>query len=144
MFDKVGCRLKPVFTRDEKENKTERTIKIMQNVNILKLQREFCREGDYECYVTREDAKVGFAIDSKDEIPINGLRHPPEGDTSGWYIWVGEEYSSDPDFFEPLHVRHLNQRCPEIVRFLGLPPGYRFLVARDVVDIWFDESLLDV
>ena len=31
--------------------------------------------------------------------PLNGLRHPPESDTTGWYIWAGEKFSDDPDFF---------------------------------------------
>ena len=38
--------------------------------------------------------KVGIALNVKDgNFPINGLRHPPEGDTSGWYIWAGEGFS---------------------------------------------------
>jgi hypothetical protein len=76
--------------------------------------------------------------------PRNGLRHPPEGDTTGWYIWAGDTLSDDADFFEPLHVRHLVERCPELLKFLGLPPGWRFLVASAHEDVWEDESLLDV
>ena len=30
--------------------------------------------------------KVGIALDTLIQAPINGLRHPPEGDTNGWYI----------------------------------------------------------
>jgi hypothetical protein len=30
------------------------------------------------------------------------------------------------------------------VRFLGLPPGWRFLVAGDYEDVWEEQSLLDV
>jgi hypothetical protein len=50
-------------------------------------------------------------------------------DTSGWYIWAGEGGpSDDPDFFVPLHVEHLAEWCPHITKYLGLPPGWRFLV----------------
>jgi len=35
--------------------------------------------------------KVGIARNvTSGLMPINGLRHPPEGDTTGWYIWAGE------------------------------------------------------
>ena len=34
--------------------------------------------------------------------------------------------------------------CPEVLEFLGLPPGYRFLLAIDYVDVWYDPSLLNV
>ena len=77
-------------------------------------------------------------------LPINGLRHPPEGDTTGWYIWAGEELSQDPDYFEPLHLFHLLDRCPEVLKYVGLQPGWRFLVTPGHEDVWFDDSLLKV
>lgn len=90
------------------------------------------------------DSKVGFALQTADQNPINGLRHPPTGDTNGWYIWGGKELSADPSFFSPLHTQHLLMRRPEVVKYLGLPPGYRFLIAGSYVDIWFDPTLLDI
>lgn len=90
------------------------------------------------------DSKVGFAIHTQERAPINGLRHPPAGDTNGWYIWGGKELSNEPDFFAPLHTQHLLNRRPEVVKYLGLPPGYRFLIAGDYVDVWFDPTLLGV
>jgi hypothetical protein len=86
--------------------------------------------------------KVGVARNVREGIlPINGLRHLPEGDTTGWYIWAGEELSADPDFFVPLHVEHMEEWCPEAIRFLGLPPGWRFLLANDHEDVWYDSSI---
>lgn len=76
------------------------------------------------------------------QFPLNGLRHPPEGDTTGWYIWSGERFSEDPDFFIPLHVFHLTDRCPEFMKYLGLGPGWRFLIAPGYEDVWFDSNLL--
>jgi hypothetical protein len=65
------------------------------------------------------------------------------GDTSGWYIWAGEgSPSSDPDFFVPLHLEHLSEWRPEILKFLGLPPGWRFLTAGKYEDVWYDATLL--
>lgn len=78
------------------------------------------------------------------ERPLHGLRHPPEGDTTGWYIWSGEELSEDPELFKPIHVSHLTEIDPELVQFLGLPPGWRFLFDNGYEDIWFDEELLKI
>ncbi len=77
-------------------------------------------------------------------VPLNGLRHPPQRGTSGWYLWAGEEMSTAPDFFVPVHAQHLVDRCPKVVPYLGLPPGSRFLIAPGWEDVWFDELLLDV
>ena len=76
--------------------------------------------------------------------PLNGLRHPPEADTPGWYIRRGEEFSSDPDFFAPLHADHLDEWAPDAIAYLALPPGWRFLIAGDYEDVWFDSALLDI
>ena len=108
------------------------------------VQRKLCDEHGVASVATDLNSKVGFALETQGRLPINGLRHPPTHDTSGWYIWCGEDLSADADFFAPLHVRHLPERCPEATRFLGLPPGYRFLVAGDHVDVWLDEALLSM
>lgn len=86
--------------------------------------------------------KVGIALHTLHLLPLNGLRHPPEAGTCGWYIWGGEEPSDAPEFFQPLHVEHLAARCPAALPYLGLPPGYRFLLAPGREDVWFDGSLL--
>jgi hypothetical protein len=73
---------------------------------------------------------------------LNGLRHR-QGQTSGWFIWAGEDFDEAPDFFKPLHARHLIDRCPEIIPMLGLGPGWRFLLRPTYEDVWFDPSLLE-
>lgn len=108
-------------------------------------QKEVCKKYSSDFYEALPSLKVGISLNVKEGLlPINGLRHLPEGDTSGWYIWAGEEFSEDPDFFVPLHIEHLEEWCPLVLKYLGLPPGSRFLVTPDYEDVWQDEALLDV
>jgi hypothetical protein len=108
-------------------------------------QKELCRKYGVQWVESPEQLKVGIARNVRMGIqPLNGMRHPAEGDTTGWYIWAGEELSAAPDFFEALHVSHLEEWCPAALKFLGLPPGWRFLIAGDHVDVWEDRQLLDV
>jgi hypothetical protein len=87
--------------------------------------------------------KVGIAENVKSGLlPINGLRHQAEGDTTGWYIWAGEELCTAPDFFKPLHVEHVRSWCSAVIPYLGLPPGSRFLIAPGHEDVWQDRTLL--
>jgi hypothetical protein len=116
----------------------------MNEKEIESLQAAVCKKYGQTCMIPMADSKVGFAIATAGELPINGLRHPPKGDTNGWYIWCGEELSKASDFFSPLHTVHLKERRPEVLQFLGLPPGYRFLLAGNHVDVWYDPSLLEV
>jgi hypothetical protein len=111
---------------------------------IQEVQRAFCLKQGAQYVATPGDAKTGFALSTKGQVPINGLRHPPKGETSGWYIWCGQEFSEAGDFFDPLHTRHLYEEHPDLVKLLGLPPGYRFLLAGDYLDVWYDASLLNI
>ena len=88
--------------------------------------------------------KIGISRNVRDGVlPVNGLRSPTsDGVTIGWYIWAGGEPSSDPNFFVPLHVGHLEDWCPEVIPFLGLPAGTRFLLAPGHEDVWDDPLLL--
>jgi hypothetical protein len=108
-------------------------------------QEKICSKYRLQWVEAPEHLKVGIAENVKTGLlPINGLRHPPEGETTGWYIWAGEEPSSDPTFFKPLHVEHLAEWCPAVVPYLGLPPGSRFQIAPNHEDVWEDEALLKV
>lgn len=91
------------------------------------------------------DSRLGIALNARepDLWPLNGLRHPAAKGTNGWYIWRGERLSIDDDFFEALHTEHLPEWCDEAVRFLALPPGWRFLLAPGQEDVWHDATLLN-
>ena len=75
------------------------------------------------------------------EWPIKGIRHLPAKGTCGWYIWSGE-FSEDPNFFQPQHAEHVFTARPEVVDYLGLPPGWGFIIAPGYEDTWQDDTLL--
>ena len=108
------------------------------------IQRDTCRRFGASYLGCDAHMKVGISRNfDQRQLPIHGLRHPPAGDTSGWYIWSGE-YSDNPSFFVPVHAVHMRERCPTIIKYLGLGPGWRFLSAPGHEDVWFDASLLNV
>jgi len=75
-------------------------------------------------------------------LPLHGLRRAPEADTSGWYIWSGD-YSENADFFVPIHVEHVLSEGMVFAQYLGLAPGWRFLIGEEgYEDVWFDKNLL--
>ena len=108
---------------------------------VTDAQRETCERYGVAPVPTPDGVKVGFARGGSG--PVHGLRHPPEGDTAGWYIWRGALSDAD-DFFSPLHAAHLKDEVPEVLPFLALPPGWRFLLAPTYEDVWYDGLLLDV
>jgi hypothetical protein len=77
---------------------------------IVSSQKAFCVEHAVEYVASLPEPKLGFAFSTKGKIPINGLRHSAVGDTNGWYIWSGEDFSNDGKFFQPLHASHVYTR----------------------------------
>lgn len=114
--------------------------------DLEKSQIDVCQKWNASFVSSPKHFKVGISSNLQEGIlPINGLRHSIVGDTSGWYIWAGEELPDHDDFFHPLHIEHLQDLCPQILKYLGLPPGYRFLLGQHgYEDVWEDLSLLSV
>ena len=108
-------------------------------------QRELCIRQGKQWTPANKELKIGLADNVlSDKQPINGLRHRHENGTTGWYIWSGQEFSDEEEFFKPYCVKHLITLKPVIIKFLGLPPGHRFLIDNNgYQDIWEDTSLLD-
>lgn len=108
-------------------------------------QKAVCLSHGSDYLPSGPEQVVGIARSALDlTMPLNGLRHPPEGQGCGWFLWGGEEFSDDPEFFQPLHVSHLAERLPLVLPYLGLAPGWRFLVTPSYEDVWFDAALLKV
>lgn len=108
-------------------------------------QQETCRRHCAAYVPTLPDEKLGIALATIDgRHPLNAVRHPPERGTCGWYVWAGEDLPTGDEAFSPLHVAHLPDHCPALAPYLGLAPGWRVLLAPGHVDVWYDDSLLDV
>jgi hypothetical protein len=120
---------------------------IILNTYNGKTQKSICARFGSTFIPSRGSFKVGISsnlLSHAWKYPLNGLRHIPTGDTSGWYIWAGSgELSQADNYFKPLHIEHLPEYCPEVLPYLGLAPGWRFLLAPDHEDVWFDQMLFN-
>ena len=113
--------------------------------DLILQQKQVCARFDAEFVEAEFDLMIGVSRNFLSGIlPLNGLRHPPKGQTCGWYLWAGNELSDAKDFFDVWHFRHLVDRRPDVAKYMGLAPGWRFLLAGDYEDVLFDEKLLDV
>jgi hypothetical protein len=87
-----------------------------------------CLAHGCDCLPISNQSKVGVALSTIGQNPINGLRHPVTAGTTGWYIWCGEEFWDAPDFFLALCVEHLLESLPTV-----MPGGSFSLMPRSAV-----------
>lgn len=112
-------------------------------VDPTQAQRLVCARAYVEPDAPPAEATLGLG--PMDGLPLNGLRHPPDEGTCGWFIWAGGEIDPEDDtFFRPAHVAHIDRLHPSVAPYLALPPGWRFQIAPDYEDVWFDAALLTV
>lgn len=111
--------------------------------NVWQAQSDVCLRYGVQPVRPLPGTKIGISLNLRSGLlPVNGMRYYPENGTNGWYIWAGEEMGAEADFFVPLHMEHLTEWCPQVMKFLALPPGWRFLCAPDYEDAWSDEEFL--
>jgi len=116
------------------------------NVHIDK-QKAVCEKYSSKWTPINKNLRVGISHNLTGD-PIHGLRHPNHGETTkgttGWFIWTGE-YSEAEDFFQPLCAEHLLQIRPQIIKYLGLDVGFRFVADKSgYEDVWYDETLKQI
>lgn len=71
---------------------------------------------------------------------IDAVRYPSPNHMTGWWLTT-ELYDEDIKSLKTIHYYHLVFKRPDILRFLALPFGFRFL-SGEQTEVWFDENVL--
>ena len=115
-------------------------------MNIINEQKEFCDSKNTNFEKTKE---IQFVVVSDDVLSgalVEGVRYKPQENMSGWWL-TSKDYSGNIEDLKLEHVEHIYEKRKDLVKFLGLPPGYRFFQEKYVSnsspeDVWFDEDIL--
>jgi hypothetical protein len=109
----------------------------------IKVEQTVCEWVGVRPCKPKPNTKVAIALGTLGKLPMSGFRQPATENASGWYLWCGQEFSRDEKFFSTLHMEQLREYLPEVVEYLDLPPGFRFLIGgSNYEDVWFDDELL--
>jgi hypothetical protein len=91
------------------------------NWNIVTQEEKAkCQALGSEFWPIELDQKIGISSNDKDGIvPINGLRHLPEPDTTGWYIWAEKEMGTIRDTYRPTYcfIRFLDCKFSILIKY---------------------------
>lgn len=102
-----------------------------------------------EQHMTCEKTGVDYSAPSFDQMivispgviegdPAEGVRYPSPEHMSGWWVTT-DRYDGDTKSLLTVHIQHLAVNRPDLVKYLGLPFGYRFHGPSD--DVWLDEKI---
>ncbi|MDR0238412.1 hypothetical protein [Acinetobacter sp.] len=106
-------------------------------MNLENLQKQICEKYASKYIPLNEMDMVAFAMQSLGQQPIYAVRIVPEKkDHISWFIHCGE-YSSAPDFYQAIHVSHLQEYLPKILPYLALEQGFQVIIDEyGYEDVW--------
>ena len=109
---------------------------------LIAEQKLLCEEYDSAYIQVQGDDVVAIAVDSLNQEPIVGIRKKPETEENvAWFIYGGE-LGEGQDIFQTMTVRELQDILPEVLPYLALAEGYRFMIDReDYEDVWKEGSI---
>lgn len=95
-------------------------------------------------------AAVAYAVPSFDQMivisdgvlegdPTKGVRYPSPEHMSGWWL-TNDRFDGDVKSLKTVHIQYVAVNRPDLVKFFGLPSGYRFYSPTN--DIWLDKKII--
>ncbi|KVK86135.1 hypothetical protein WT01_14880 [Burkholderia cepacia] len=84
---------------------------------------------------------VAIAFETLGKYPLHGERVVlSKGEKISWYFFCGGTAEQSRQF-KPVHVAHLADVLPEVVRFLKMPPGSGFMIdSAGHEEIWVERD----
>ena len=103
---------------------------------LIAEQKLLCEEVGSAYVEVKGDDVIAVAVHTLKKDPSVGIRKPAEGEEQvSWYIYGGELEGADS--FETMTIRKFQELAPEVLPYLALDVGYRFMIdADDYEDVW--------
>lgn len=100
-------------------------------------QKLLCEEFGSAYIEVSGDDIIAVAVQTLNKDPLVGIRKRSETEENvSWYIYGGE-LEEGTDNFETMTVRELQEIAPEVLPYLALDVGFRFMIdGDDYEDVW--------
>ncbi|ANF81759.1 hypothetical protein A3K93_05870 [Acinetobacter sp. NCu2D-2] len=116
---------------------SKNTQKLSPLQELIAEQKLLCEEVGSAYIEVSGDDVVAVAVNTLEQDPIVGIRKQPEGEQNvSWFIYGGEQVSNE-EAFETMTVRELQDIIPDVLPYLALEQGFRFMIdGDDYEDVW--------
>ncbi|WP_374990765.1 immunity protein Imm33 domain-containing protein [Acinetobacter rudis] len=121
-------------------------INVIKTANMhefIEEQKLLCEEFDSAYIQVKADDEVAIAVQTLNREPIVGIRKRIEtGSKVAWYIYGGELDDSEENLFEIVTITQLLEIFPDVMPYLALEEGFRFMIDQDdYEDVWKADAL---
>lgn len=110
-------------------------------MSLKEQQQHICARYHSDFEAPQPDEIVAVALATLGRMPIVGERIVLEdGKNVSWFIHCGAHSDAD-DFYQAVHWHHLAEMLPEVLPYLGLAQGFRFMIDREGhEEVWYQNG----
>ncbi|GEN73832.1 immunity protein Imm33 domain-containing protein [Chryseobacterium lathyri] len=108
-------------------------------ISAVREQSEMCWQQNLIPLFPNFNQSVVISDGVYDGKDIEGIRYDAPQDESGWYL-IADDYNEDIKTLKMVHFYHVAFARPDILKYLALPFGYRFIMKGGNIEIRKNEQ----
>lgn len=108
-------------------------------ISVVRQQSKICWEQNLIPLFPNFNQSVVISDGVYEGKDIEGIRYDSRQGESGWYL-ITDDYNDDIKSLKMVHFYHVAFARPDILQYLAIPFGYRFIMKNGNVEICRDEE----
>lgn len=107
-------------------------------ISIIRSQSEICSQCELIPVFPNFSQQIVISKGVYEGKDIEGIRYESPEHMSGWWL-ITDDYDDNIESLMTVHYYHVAFKRPDILKYLALPYGYRFLMGNGNIQIAKDE-----
>ncbi|WP_431612372.1 immunity protein Imm33 domain-containing protein [Chryseobacterium sp. 'Rf worker isolate 10'] len=108
-------------------------------ISVVREQSEICWQQNLIPLFPNFNQSVVISDGVYEGKDIEGIRYDSPHDESGWYL-ITDDYDDNIKSLKMVHFYHVAFARPDILKYLAIPFGYRFIMKEGNIEIHQDEE----
>lgn len=108
-------------------------------ISVVRQQSEICWEQNLIPLFPDFNQSMVISDGVYEGKDIEGIRYESPQDETGWYL-ITDDYNDDIKSLKMVHFYHVAFARPDIMKYLAIPFGYRFMMKEGGIEISKDEE----
>lgn len=108
-------------------------------ISVVRKQSEICLQQNLIPLFPNFNQSVVISDGVYEGKDVGGIRYESPHDESGWYL-ITDDYDDNIKSLKMVHFYHVAFARPDILKYLAIPFGYRFIMKEGNVEILKDEE----
>ncbi|TLX24661.1 hypothetical protein FE904_14915 [Chryseobacterium indologenes] len=108
-------------------------------ISVVRKQSEICKQKNLVPLFPNFNQSVVISDGVYEGKDIEGIRYESPQDESGWYL-ITDDYDDNIKSLKMVHFYHVAFARPDILKYLAIPFGYRFIMKEGNIEIYKDDE----